>query len=197
MPKLLNRFPALLVFMTVALAVPLLAADRAEFNPCKLLAAEKIREVQGSKPISSRSSSNDDGSLASAQCFYTLSPFTNSVSVQVLSRSPRDRMEVRDFWNSKFHPEPDSEPSKGREHEGLHPSPARGEDEGERHQLPRPLPEIGDEAFWEDTGHGGGAIYVLQGKYVLRISLGGKDEVQAKISKASILAKAALPHLPK
>ena len=159
----MNRSPALLVLVTVILAVPLLAADREEFNPCKLLAAEKIREVQGSKPISTRSSSNDDGSLASAQCFYTLSPFTNSVSVQVLSRSRQDRMEVRDFWNSKFHPQADSEESKGQEHEGLHPSPARGE-ESERKQLPRPLPKIGDEAFWEDTGHGGGAIYVLQGQ---------------------------------
>jgi hypothetical protein len=52
---------------------------------------------------------------------------------------------------------------------------------------------LGEEAYWVGTSITG-ALYVLQGRKFLRISVGGVHEESARIEKTRVLARAAMKH---
>ena len=166
--------------LCLALALPLHAAGPAPLDACKLLPESVIAEVQGSKPTATQPTSHDDGNLSSSQCFFTLSPFSKSVSLQVLSHAADDRIEVRQFWNERFH-KPAAEAAE-KEPE---------EESGERESSPpQPVRGLGEEAYWVSNGRGG-ALYVLHQGYVLRVSVGGNDLATEK-QNATELARAVV-----
>jgi hypothetical protein len=108
-----------------------------------------------------------DGALAVSQCFYRLPQFDQSISLTVLRGSAAD---VRTYW---------------RTHLEKH-----GGEEGEGGEL-RKVRGVGDEAVW--TGNRiAGALYVLRGRAIVRVSVGGGGTVEEKIAKARKLARAAL-----
>jgi hypothetical protein len=163
---------------------------------CKLLSAANLRQIQGSPAVSTRASEQDNGNLASSQCFFALSPFIQSVSLEVISQSPHDKVDVREFWNEKFHSkqlDEEEEPGNKVTRPGSHPRSNSKEDE-EKKNPPRPLAGIGDDAFWVYTGRDG-AVYALHGKYIIRVGVSGKGDETAKIRRASDLAKLALQNL--
>jgi hypothetical protein len=57
----------------------------------------------------------------------------------------------------------------------------------------RKIPDLGEEAFW--TGGPAGGLFVLQGYYYLRISVGGADDEATKIRKSTALAQLVLKRL--
>jgi hypothetical protein len=158
-------------------------------DACKLLTPANIQQVQGSAPLSARASSQDTGSLASSQCFFTLSPFIQSVSLEVISQSSTDKINVRDFWNEKFHAKRTDDADADAEQKSH--QRRKSEEDEEKKNPPQPLPGIGEDAFWVYTGRDG-AVYTLQGKYIVRVGVSGKGDEAAKIQRASALAKFVL-----
>ena len=110
-----------------------------------------------------------DGALDVSQCFYRLPQFDNSVSVMILRGS---RNEVRAWW---------------RAHLEKH-----GEEE-EKGEI-RSVRGVGDEAVWSGNRIAG-ALYVLHGRAILRVSAGGAGTVDEKIAKARVLARSALKRM--
>jgi hypothetical protein len=163
---------------------------------CKLLTSANIQQVQGSVPESTRASSQDNRNLASNQCFFTVSPFVQSVSLEIIWQSPQDKINVRDFWNEKFHAKrPGNDGDADNKQDAEQKSYPRRNSEGEEQKNPpQPLAGIGEDAFWVSTGRDG-AVYALQGKYIVRIGVSGKGDEAEKIQRASALAKFALHNL--
>ena len=53
---------------------------------------------------------------------------------------------------------------------------------------------VGEEAFWSGNGVGG-ALYVLHKNVIVRISVGGPDDQETKITKSKALAAKAIARL--
>ncbi len=176
------------------LALP--AGAQSAQGVCSLLPTSVIQQSQGSAPVATRPTVSDTGKLKSEQCFYQLTPFTQSVSLQVISRSRTRQVEVRDFWKSRFHRDGKNaeREEETEEREGV--NERAGEAERELQKPPLPVEGVGDEAYWVETGRDG-ALYALAGEDIVRISLGGNLPQQQKIEKASLLAKSAVAKLAK
>ncbi|MBV9572887.1 MAG: hypothetical protein JOY93_02445 [Acidobacteriales bacterium] len=160
-------------------------------DACKLLTPADIEKIQGSAPVAKRASSNDDGNLTSSQCFFSLSPFSQSISLDVMQQAAGDKVNVRDFWKEKFSGQDDT---SDVEHDSA--GKRRTGREKEERRPSRRVPGVGEAAYWIYSGHDG-AIYALQGSYLLRVGVGGTGDEQAKMQRASELAHAALRQLPR
>ena len=99
---------------------------------------------------------------------YALPSLAKSVSIDVM------RGRTRDFWRETFQ-------SEG------------GKEEGES-EAPRPVSGIGDAAVWSGNRLAG-ALYVLRGDTVLRVSVGGAGTADEKIARSKKLAARALTRL--
>ena len=177
---------------TLLLLLAVMAVSAAaQTDVCKLVPDAVIAKAQGSKPVAARATSSDTSKLHSSQCFYELSPFAQSVSLQVISRSGKDRIDVREFWKSRFHAgKTDDDEEKSRE-----VKERRGEsEERERPGLMMAVKGVGEEAYWVDTGRDG-ALYALAGEHIVRISIGGSLAREQKIARASTLAQSAVAGL--
>jgi len=148
----------------------LLAAAAAAVKACALLTAADIVAVQGEKPTKAREwrPRHDD-----SRCYFALPTAAKSVSLEV-TRGPlatefADRLRVA--------------------------AETEGEEAGE-HEEPavQRVPGVGDEAYWAGSG---GGLYVRRGETLLRITLGGEESKEAKLSKLRLLAGRALSRLPK
>lgn len=169
-----------------------LAAAQTDSGVCRLLPDTVIARTQGSKPVTTRATSSDTGKLQSSQCFFELAPFTQSVSLQVISHSGKDQIDVRNFWNTRFHgKKTDADGDEDRD------EAKAGRNESEEHERQKPpvaVKGLGDEAFWVDTGRDG-ALYALSGEHIVRLSLGGNLPRARKMANATVLARAVLSNL--
>lgn len=163
-----------------------LSAMASTLDPCSLISSQSLERSQNAKFYAAQPHSHDAGSFTASQCFFKLLPESSSVSLQLLTRSVKDRLNPREFWRHKFHPtKPEEAADKGDEAEA----------QGSKHQKPpQHIAGIGDDAFWVDTGRGG-ALYVLIGDQILRLSLGGKATQAEKTQRATLLAKEAIEKL--
>jgi len=165
------------------------AANPAGIDACKLLPATEVAQVQAAKIASTKGSARDNGDLTSSLCFYTAVPFSQSVSLQVVSHSPADRISVRAYWKEKFEASQKKEEKDEEVREG-------GEKGKERDVPPRGVAGIGDEAYWVNTGRDG-ALYALKNDYLLRCSIGGKADQDAKLKNCTKLTQSAIQRLPR
>ena len=161
------------------------AASPTAIDACKLLSAAEVAQAQSAKIASAKGSARDNGDLTSSLCFYTAVPFSQSVSLQIVSHSPADRISVRDYWKEKF----ESSQKEKKDEE------VRESGEKEPDIPPRKVAGVGDEAYWVNTGRDG-ALYALKNDYLLRCSVGGKADQDAKMKKCARLTQSAIQKLP-
>jgi len=147
----------------------MLLADAA----CALLSFAEISAVQGEKPVRTKPSTSDASGLAVERCFFELPTFPKSISLEV-TRGPR----VRELWKDSFH--------EGGKREG---------DEEEKDKSPpQRVRGLGEEAFWVGDPRLGG-LYVLRKNAMLRLAVGGPEDVAGKLRKLKPLARKALSRL--
>jgi hypothetical protein len=179
---MINTLTAVLLFLGAAASSPRLPALP---NACQLLTARDIARVQGQAFKSVKLTESDANGLTVSQCFYSLPSFTNSVSVDVM------RGETRAFWRGHF--------SNAREAAGddeeRDRAPKGGSREGEEHETAaRIVKGVGDAAVWSGN-RVAGALYVLKGDTIVRISVGGGGNQEQKIERSKKLAARALRKL--
>lgn len=177
---------------------------KAALDGCTLLTADELKAVQGEAPKESKSSTRPDSKFAISQCFYTMPTFNKSVSLEVTRNRPDNPAStVRQFWKEKFHDVAEKDAESDREREGSRgkaeagKAEGRGEREGEEEEGKAKLTRvtgIGDEAFWTGDARAG-VLYVIKGDSILRLSIGGPDDVNVKIQKMKTLAQKALKRL--
>lgn len=136
---------------------------------CDLLSKHDIAKVQGARYRSTKLTETKSKGLEVSQCFYALPHLNESISVDLI------RGNARAFWKRHFEEQRVAERERGEEHEN-----------NARH-----VDGVGDAAVWSGNRFAG-ALYVLKGETVLRISVGGAGTEEQKIEKSRTLALRAL-----
>jgi hypothetical protein len=140
-------------------------------NVCDLLAAEEIRTVQNAALTERKTTEHTRSGLRFAQCVFATSDFVRSVSLSVITGN--GERGARGYWEDTFHTKHKEADSKN---------------------APRPVSGVGDEAFWTGDARAG-ALYVLSGDVVLRVSVGGVTDEEERIRRSKALLQAALRRL--
>ena len=165
--------PVLPLALLLAGAVVQTAPARS-VDACLLLNGEEIRTIQSVPLRESKPSLDRSKSLTFAQCVFATTDLTRSVSVTLISGSAGDALQG--YWKRMFHPDRTDAQLKAA---------TRKKD------LPRAIEAGGDEAFWTGDRRTG-ALYVLKGDRVLRISVGGVTDEDERIRRSRAIAKLAL-----
>jgi hypothetical protein len=159
-------------------------------NACQLLTPRDIARVQGEQLKSVKLTESNENGLHLSQCFYALPSFTNSISVDVMRGS------TAAFWRGHFanaREEKDDDEDRERPAAMKTSAPSR-EAEEEHENSARKVTGIGDAAVWSGN-RVAGALYVLKGDTILRISVGGGGSQEQKIDRSRKLAARALSKL--
>jgi hypothetical protein len=164
-------------------------------DACKLLTADEIRSIVGETLKDASPSENSSGPFATTQCLYATTNFVNSVSLTVTEKNPADAggEGIREFWRERFGR---SEREERREKERDKDRRRGEEEEGEEEESlpPQPVKSLGDEAYAVGNEKIG-ALYVLKGDKLLRISIGGAHSREVRTQKMKALAQSALKRL--
>jgi hypothetical protein len=137
-----------------------LAATAASPNACQVLTPREVGRVQGTKYKKTRLSETSDAGIAVSQCYYALPHHTDSVTVDLI------RGKARDFFESHF---------------------PLVTTVSHRAATVRPVAGVGERAVWT-ASRVAGALYVLSGETVVRVSLGGNGNEEQRIDRARRLA---------
>jgi hypothetical protein len=153
--------------LTVLALILGLGSGRAP-NACQVLSARDVAAVQGARPKSTKLKETGNRELQVSQCFFALARHSDSVSVDVM------RGNTRAFWKKHF-----AETRVARH---------------EREAQAIHVAGVGDDAVW--TGNRlAGALYVLKGDTIVRVSLSGDLPQEQKIERSKKLAARALRRL--
>ena len=155
-------------------ALALAAAAAPATGACALLSPSEIRRVQGEEPKGAKASERRAGTLTVQQCFYTLTDFSRSVSLEVTRGA-----NVPELWKERF-----GTPRRGQGRDA-------DREEEEREETPERVRGVGDEAFWTGNPRLGG-LYVLRKDAMIRLGVGGNDPKAKKLRRLTALARFAL-----
>ncbi len=153
------------------------AAAKTPPTACELLKAGDVKTIQGQTFEDTKLTTARVDGMITSQCFYRLPSFTDSISVTVI-RAASPSVSAEELWE------------KLAEAEG-----EEAEEEGEESKPAREIHGLGEEAFWAGNKFAG-AMYVLDGHAILRVSVGGGETMEKKIEKTKQLAALALRALP-
>lgn len=184
----------LLKVAVTVLVIPMgLTLSAAENDACSALPTTKLEGAQKAKFVSTKSSHHDDGRLTTSSCYYRMDPEALSASLQVLSHSKGDTIDLHEFWESRFAEDAGEREKKeaGEEHERRESKEKEREGEDEKQKPPQKVAGLGEEAFWVDTGRDG-ALYVISGSKIYRLSLGGSAPQEEKKERAVTLIRTVL-----
>lgn len=163
---------------------------QSKIDPCSLLTGADVAAVQGELVEQAKPSNQPGTGLLMLQCLFRTTTPTKSVSLAVAAPSA---MSPRAFWRKQFHPGNDTakeNDSAGAEKKAV----AERKEQEEESTRPRAVAGLGEEAYWVG-GPIAGALYVLQGKTFLRISVGGIRDESVRIEKSKTLARVALKRM--
>ena len=148
------------------------AASAAAESPtaCDLLSSRDVKAVQGQAFAEAKHTRSQFDGMIASQCFYRLPSFADSISVEVIRSE--SGMSANDLWQKITGKRAEKMTAKGRDHS-------------------QTIPDLGDTAIWAGNKTAG-ALYVLKGDAILRISVGGGGTEQEKIEKSRTLAARAL-----
>lgn len=166
------------------------SSNKGTIDACKLLTGDEIKTIQGDtlKDIKPTARS---GTFIISQCFYATSQFVNSVSLTVTQQSSDTAAEnIREFWKQRFW----NTGSHDKEREKERDNKAKVLEEEEEGAPPERVKGVGEEAYSVGDAKFG-ALYVLKGNKILRISVGGSHSQAERIQKMKVLAQYAISRL--
>lgn len=155
----------------LALLLALWAGSSDPASACDLLAADEVRAVQQTAVTGRKPSEYQRRGLRFSQCVFATGDYVHSVSLSLITGSGEEG--ARGYWNDTFHPKT-----------------ARAS----RRKPPRPVQGAWDEAFWSGEARAG-ALYVLAGDTVLRVSVGGVADEDERLRRTKSLVETALRKL--
>jgi hypothetical protein len=180
---MINMLTALLFMMGTAAASPRLP------NACQLLTARDIARVQGEEFKTAKLTETEANGLTVSQCFYALPSFTSSVSVDLM------RGKTATFWRGHFaNAREAADDDEDRDRSKVKGAPPPREAEEEHKSAALKVKGVGDAAVWSGN-RAAGALYVLKGDTIVRVSVGGGGSQEQKIERSKKLAARALRKL--
>src|SRR5947207_9484931 len=165
--------------------------------PCSLITNEEVGAIQHATITDAKSSSGISGAMLMSQCYYSAKEPNMSVSLAVIEHNPQDASapDAKSYWTQSFHRVTGDESDEEKPGEKKEKLGGVEREEKEKGVPPKRLDGIGEEAFWSGNRFGG-ALYVLKGDVIIRVSVGGPDNEETKIEKSKTLAQKALSRLP-
>lgn len=120
-----------------------------------------------------------------------------SVSLAVIEHNPQDASapDARTYWNEglrRLTGETHDQENSAEEKDNRR---SETSEEKENRLPPKKVDGVGEEAYWSGTRFGG-ALYILAKDAIIRVSVGGPGDEQAKLQKSKQLAQKALVRLP-
>ena len=167
------------------------SSNKSAIDACKLLTKEEIKTIQRDTLKDTTLTAPSDGPFIVSQCFYATNNFVNSVSLTVTQQSSNaGAKNIREFWKEKLR----SQGSHDTERERERDNKAKASEEEEEGAPPERVKGVGEEAY--SVGNAKfGALYVLKGNKILRISVGGSHSQPERIQKMKSLAQYAITRL--
>ena len=167
--------------------------DKDASDACKLLTGEEIRSIQRDTLKAITPSLQSSGPFVTSQCFYATSNFVNSVSLTVTQQSSNaGAPNIREFWKERFQRADSHE--KERERKRDRDKKAQATEEEEESAPPERIKGVGEEAY--SVGNAKiGALYVIKGDRIVRISIGGSHNQPERIQKMKTLAQYVIKRL--
>jgi hypothetical protein len=167
------------------------SSNKGTVDACKLLTADEIQNIQHDTLKDIKPTARTGGTFIISQCFYATSQFVNSVSLTVTQQNSDTGAEsIRELWKQRFW----TTGSHDRERESERDNKAKASEEEEKGAPPERVEGIGEEAY--SVGNAKfGALYVLKGNKILRISVGGSHSQPERIQKMKRLAQYAVSRL--
>jgi len=169
------RIVQILTSMLIVFALVLGFGSRPAANACQVLSARDVAAVQGARFKSTKLKESATKKMQVSQCLYALPRLSDSVSVDVM------RGDTRGFWKKHFANVRDEQLASTK------PRPER-----EAHAVR--VAGVGDAAVWSGNRLAG-ALYVMKGETIVRVSVGGDATQEQKIERAKKLATRALRRL--
>lgn len=175
-------------------------------DACSLISSDELQAIQGEALKETKLSNSPGGPLVSQQCVYLLPTYSKSLSLQLIQG---DAASIKKSWEDKFRQAEEEEKETGREKgregkgekggarekkEGAGGQGGGREGEEEEESKPVRVTGIGEEAFWIGNRIVG-ALYVFSNNSILRLSIGGPENEEAKIKKLKVLAQKAINRL--
>jgi len=158
---------------------------------CNLITSEEVGAIQNATITDARSSVGSSGDLVVSQSYYISKEPNMAVSFAVLQPSSQGATgtEARDYWE-KMRGSAEESAGKGAQEQ----RESEREEENEKKSPPKKIDGVGEEAFWIRS-RVGGALYVLKDQLILRISVGGGQDIETKIARSKALAEKAINRL--
>src|ERR1700704_3008499 len=162
------------------------------FDACSLLTGKEITDLLGEPLDALNPSARSAGNLKMSHCLFVTRNFAKSASLDVATPAAGDSSarSLRAFWRNQFHspikheeerrPASRKSPAKSAFTSGISDGESESEADAEAGR-PRPIPALGEEAYWVGSPLSG-ALYVLQGDLLLRISVGGLPKESIRIA---------------
>ena len=167
------------------------SSNKGTVDACKLLTADEIQTIQRDTLKDTTLTAPGDGTFIISQCFYTTTNFVNSVSLTVTQQSSNTGAEnIRELWKQRFR----SAGGHDKEGEKERDNKANASEEEGDGAAPERVKGVGEEAYSVGNAKSG-ALYVLKGNKILRISVGGSHSQPERIQKMKSLALYAVNRL--
>ncbi|MDD5707243.1 MAG: hypothetical protein PHR35_15070 [Kiritimatiellae bacterium] len=178
-----HAFFAALVVLLVAGA----AEAQAPRDPCSIISPRRLGKLQKSAIVSVKPSREVQGEFVISKCFYEAADFPRSIHITLIEEAlPKgEATAVRVLWKRWFGGDSD----KG---ETPCPPPEKRSEKEEKAK-PEPVPNTGESAYWISGINS--ELYVLQGKAILQISVGGRKDDPERLRSAKALATLAVARL--
>ena len=168
------------------------SSNKGTVDACKLLTADEIQTIQRDTLKDIKPTARTGGTFIISQCFYATSQFVNSVSLTVTQQSSDTGAEsIRELWKKRFWTTGSHDRERERERDNKAKASEEEEEEG---APPERVKGVGEEAY--SVGNAKfGALYVLKGNKILRLSVGGSHSQPERIQKMKSLAQYAVSRL--
>ena len=168
------------------------SSNKGTIDACKLLTGEEIKTIQRDTLKDITPTTRSGGNFNISQCFYATSQFVNSVSLTVTQQSSNTGAEnIREFWEQKFRSAASHDKERERERDNKAKSSEEEEEEGPPAER---VKGVGEEAYSVGNAKSG-ALYVLKGNKILRISVGGANSQPERTQRMKSLAQYAINRL--
>src|SRR5690349_5700671 len=167
------------------------SSNKGTVDACKLLTAAEIQNIQLDTLKDIKPTARTGGPFVISQCFYATSEFVNSVSLTVTQQNSDTGTEsIRELWKQRFWTTGSGNSDRERERNDK----LNASEEEDGGAPPERVTGVGEEAY--SVGNAKfGALYVLKGDKILRISVGGSHSQPGRIQKMKRLAQYAVSRL--
>src|SRR4051794_12416647 len=195
-----NAFVNATLFSSVVLAICLVASSclaltsaADDSTVCQLLSSQDIESTQNSILRKLNPKQFVQNGFRISLCVFQTSDISKSLQLSIIESDPDDpqKHDVHNLWEVMFR----KKRNRDKKETGTKKRETESDEDDDEGGLAikdsTRIRKIGDDAYWS-TSQYGGALFILRGDRIFRVSIGGAEPLSVKLSKSKVLGFAAL-----